>query len=156
MVPRPRRGGRPKSASEPDLRVASTMRSGVPRAFLRRVVAAALREGRRPRMPVSLLLTDDAGIARLHDRFLADATPTDVMTFDLDGTAEIVVSIETAARKARLHGDRLRDEVALYVVHGILHACGHDDRDPPARMRMRQAERRVLQSLGIAIAPVDD
>ena len=106
-------------------------------------------------MPVSLLLTDDAEIAQIHDDFLEDATPTDVISFALDGAAELVVSVETASRCARERGHAVREEVALYVVHGLLHLCGHDDKGVRARARMRAAERAVLSSLGIAIDDVD-
>ncbi|MBL8725109.1 MAG: rRNA maturation RNase YbeY [Planctomycetes bacterium] len=124
-------------------------------AFLRRVARAALRHGGRPELPVSLLLTDDAEIARLHAEFLGDATPTDVISFDLGDSAELVVSVETARRVARERGHRARDEVALYVVHGLLHVCGHDDHGVRARKRMRSAEQAVLAALGLAVAPVD-
>jgi probable rRNA maturation factor len=124
-------------------------------AFLRRVARAALQHGGRPDLPVSLLLTDDAEIAQLHAQFLGDATPTDVISFDLEDSAELVVSVETARRVARERGHRARDEVALYVVHGLLHVCGHDDHGVRARRRMRAAECCVLDALGIAVAPVD-
>lgn len=125
------------------------------RNFLRRVVRAALEHGGAMQMPVSLLLTDDEEIAQIHADFLGDATPTDVISFALDGAAELVVSVETAARCARERGHTVRAEVALYVVHGLLHLCGHDDKGVRARARMRAAERAVLSSLGIAIDDVD-
>lgn len=124
-------------------------------AFLRRVARAALAHGGKPALPVSMLLTDDAEIARLHAQFLGDPTPTDVISFGFDDGAELVVSVETARRVAREQGHRWRDEVALYVVHGLLHVCGHDDHAARARARMRRAERAVLATLGIRVAPVD-
>ncbi|MGE3173567.1 MAG: rRNA maturation RNase YbeY [Planctomycetota bacterium] len=125
------------------------------RAFLRRVVRAALEHGGVPQMPVSLLLTDDAEIGGIHGEFLGDRRPTDVISFALDGAAELVVSVETAARQARVHGHSTRAEVALYVVHGLLHLCGFDDKGARARARMRAAERAVLHTLGIEIGNVD-
>ena len=130
-------------------------RPRTPRAFVTRVVRAVLAHGKRPDLPVSLLLTDDAGIAALHARHLDDATPTDVMSFDVDGTAEIVVSVTTARRVAKQRGHAPRAELALYIVHGLLHVLGHDDKAPRARARMRIAESQVLQQLGLVVAPVD-
>ncbi len=124
-------------------------------AFVRRVVKAALAFGKRSDMPVALLLTNDAEIARLHARHLGDATPTDVMSFAVDGQAEIVVSVTTARRVAKQHGHALRAEVALYIVHGLLHVIGFDDVAPRARTRMRNAERVVMRELGLDVAPVD-
>jgi probable rRNA maturation factor len=139
----------------PSLQVTDRGRPRTSRALLRRVVRAALEYGGAPQMPVSLLLTDDAEIAGIHDRFLGDASPTDVISFAIDGAAEIVVSVETAARCARARSHALAAEVALYVVHGILHLCGYDDGRPRARARMRRAERDVLAALGLEIGDVD-
>ncbi len=125
------------------------------RAFLRRVVRAALLHGGAMQMPVSLLLTDDAEIAAIHGEFLGDPSPTDVISFSLDGAAELVVSVETAARCAKERGHALRDEVALYVVHGLLHLCGYDDKQGKERRRMREAERAVLATLGLEVGEVD-
>lgn len=128
----------------------------LPRAWLRSVVAAALAHGGRPDLPVSLLLTDDAGIARLHQQFLGDRRATDVIAFDLGDGADVVVSKQTAARVARQRGHGLEAEIALYVVHGLLHVCGHDDHRKRDRARMRAAERVVLAQLGLEVAPVDE
>lgn len=123
--------------------------------LLRRVVRATLEHAGRTDLRVSLLLTDDAEIARVHADFLGDPSPTDVISFDLDGQAEIVVSVQTAKRTANSHGHALRAEVALYVVHGLLHVCGFDDIAPRDRARMRAAERAVLQRLSLVVADVD-
>lgn len=121
-----------------------------------RVAVAARGVGRREDVPVSLLLTDDAEIARLHGEFLGDPTETDVISFDIEGTAEVVVNVDRAAREATRRGVSRADELALYVVHGVLHVCGFDDIESEDRARMRVAEREVLVALGVRIAAVDD
>ncbi|MFK7741165.1 MAG: rRNA maturation RNase YbeY [Planctomycetota bacterium] len=125
------------------------------RAFVERVVAAVRAHVARPDLQVSLLLTDDREIAALHKEFLDDPTPTDVMSFELDGDAEIVVSVETARRVAKQKGHTIRAECALYIVHGILHTVGYDDIDAQDRARMRDAERAILQQLGLKVHAVD-
>ena len=139
----------------PRLEVTDRGRPRTDRAFLRRVVHKALAHVDRQDLPVSLLLTDDAEIARLHGQFLGDSTPTDVISFDLDGSAELVVSVETAKRRALSHRHTLRAEVALYVVHGILHVCGFDDVRARDRRAMRAAERAVMLALGLRVRAVD-
>lgn len=138
-----------------EIEITDASGSRIPRAFLCKVVTAALEVGGRAGLPVSLLLTDDEGIAAVHAEHLDDPTATDVISFDLDDSADLVVSVETAARVAAREGHRTRDEVALYVVHGLLHVCGHDDHAKRARARMRRAETEVLQRLGLRVAPVD-
>jgi probable rRNA maturation factor len=148
----PRRAAGPAAV---DLAVTDRGRPRTKPSFLRRVVAAALAFAGRPELRVSLLLTDDRGIARVHAAFLGDARPTDVISFDVDGTAEIVVSVTTAARVAAALGHSRAAEIALYVVHGILHLCGYDDVHARARARMRRAEREVLDALALRVADVD-
>ena len=137
------------------LEVVDRYRPRTDRAFVERVVAAVREHVERPDLVVSLLLTDDEEIARLHGEFLDDPTPTDVMSFELDGEAEIVVSVETARRTARASGASMRAEVALYIVHGLLHTCGYDDHDDDDRRRMREAEQVILGGLGLRVRDVD-
>lgn len=152
---RSRRGAPAPLLATPALQIVDRGRPRTPRTLLRRVVRAALEYGGRPDLPVSLLLCDDPAIAAIHERFLGDATPTDVISFEIDGGAEIVVSVATAAREARQREHARDAEVALYVAHGLLHLCGYDDGTRKQRAQMRVAERAVLAAIGIAIDDVD-
>jgi probable rRNA maturation factor len=101
------------------------------------------------------VFVSDAELARLHAEHLDDPSPTDVMAFDLGeeggGPAgEVYVSVERARAVARERELAPEAELLLYVVHGCLHLCGHDDHEPRARARMRAAERAVLTRLGSA------
>jgi len=137
------------------LELVDRFRPRTDRAFVERVVAAALDFAGRPDQDVSLLLTDDAEIARLHDQFMGDPTPTDVMSFALDEASEVVISVETARRVAMENATSIRAEVALYIVHGVLHTVGYDDKGDAARRCMRDAERQVLAKLRLQVRDVD-
>jgi probable rRNA maturation factor len=122
---------------------------------VRRVVRAAAEAGRRGSAWWSIVFVSDRELARMHGRWLDDASPTDVITFDLDDehggpAGELYVSVDRARKVATERGGSAARELALYLVHGVLHLCGHDDRRPTARLRMRRAERRVLDRLGFA------
>jgi len=95
---------------------------------------------------VVVALVNDATMAELHERYLGERGPTDVLSFP---HGEIVVSGDTARREALARGIRPLDELVLYVVHGALHLAGFDDRSAAARKRMRAAERRILKRLGL-------
>jgi probable rRNA maturation factor len=121
-------------------------------AEVRAAVTAALAHGGRPELLLSIVFVSDAELARLHAEHLDDSSPTDVMAFDLGveggGPAgEVYVSVERARAVARERGLAPEAELLLYVVHGCLHLCGHDDHEPRARARMRAAERAVLARL---------
>ena len=66
---------------------------------------------------------------------------------------DIVVSGETARRAARELGWQPRQELAYYVVHGLLHLAGYDDLTPGERRRMRKAERTVMVAAGLPAPP---
>jgi probable rRNA maturation factor len=124
-------------------------------ALVERVVAAVRDYVERPDLKVSLLLTNDHEIGELHEQFLGDPSPTDVMSFEMDGGAELVVSVETAQRVAVEAGHAVEAEVALYIVHGMLHTVGFDDIDDDDRRRMRVAERAIMKRLQLAVRAVD-
>lgn len=101
------------------------------------------------RRQLSVLLTDDRRMAELHERWMGEKGPTDVMSFSLEDAAQpqllgdIVISVETAARRRPA---AVIQEVRRYLVHGLLHLAGHDHRLAGQRRRMRQRE-RTLRSL---------
>lgn len=103
--------------------------------------------GTTRRVPtISVLLTTDRRIRAVHKKYLNDDTPTDVISFD---HGEIIVSVETARRYAKRHGIRSREEIARYLVHGLLHLFGYDDRTPRKRARMFARQERLLRKMGI-------
>jgi probable rRNA maturation factor len=129
-------------------------RAGLSDAGIRRAVRAALEHGGRPGRALDVILVDDGALGELHGRFLADPSATDVIAFDLgDGPGpegEVYVSVDRACAVAARRNADLGRELSLYVVHGVLHLCGFDDRRPADRRTMRAAEAAVLARLGYA------
>jgi len=97
---------------------------------------------------LSLVLVDDAGIRKLNREFHATDAPTDVLSFDYgDGELEVIVNVERAVNVAEQYRNTASQELALYIVHGILHLHGYDDLTSAKRRKMRAAERRLLAQL---------
>jgi probable rRNA maturation factor len=90
---------------------------------------------------VSVLLVSDRRMTALHRQFLGQDCPTDVLTFQ---HGEIVVSVETAMRNARRFGKSLSRELTLYIIHGLLHLHGFDDKDPSDARKMEKAQAKML------------
>jgi len=127
--------------------------------------AVRLAAGDRTIRSINVTLADDDTLASLHDRYLADPRPTDVLSFDLRDDplvsplskggpggdehieGEIVVSVDAGRREAGRRGIPVGHEVLRYIVHGILHLRGYDDRTPAQRRRMKREEDRVLRRL---------
>ena len=57
---------------------------------------------------------------------------------------DVVVCPAVAARNAPNHAGTYEDELALLVVHGILHVLGHDHADPEEEAAMQAKERELL------------
>ena len=81
-------------------------------------------------------------MARLHRQFLGQTGPTDVLTFQ---HGEIFISAETAKRHARLFGNSIMRELQLYVIHGLLHLQGFDDRTQAEARKMQTAQEKILR-----------
>jgi probable rRNA maturation factor len=104
---------------------------------------------------ISLAFVDDATIAGLNKRFLDHDGPTDVITFPLSGRGarklegEVVIGVEMARRAAEERGHDVQTELCLYVIHGVLHLCGYDDRSKRDAAEMRRKEREYLRQLNL-------
>ena len=120
---------------------------------------------------VSLLFVDEDAMAALNEQFLGKAGPTDVLSFPIDdepgptgrspdfggsgpGTAaehggltllgDVVVCPTVAARTALEHEVSVDDEIALLVVHGLLHLLGMDHQEDAEAERMEALEQQLL------------
>jgi probable rRNA maturation factor len=130
-----------------------------------------LRDERVEEAEVGVAIVDDLEMTRLHVQFLQIDGPTDVLTFPLHGDSletwsgplealrgadrriggEVVIGGDTARRVAGELGTEVSEEVILYLVHGLLHLCGYDDRDELQRQQMRRREAEVLSLLEVAV-----
>jgi probable rRNA maturation factor len=109
---------------------------------------------------ISLAFVDNPTIHQLNLRYLQHDEPTDVLSFPLSEAntkrlaGELVIGAEVAQTQAAVHGHELQAELALYVIHGLLHLCGYDDETATGAKEMRQREKHYLQQLGLPdIAP---
>jgi probable rRNA maturation factor len=121
---------------------------------------------------VSLLFVDEATIAALNQRFLDKEGPTDVLSFPIEDEADrsgrspdeggtgpgsveadtghlvllgdVVICPAVAARNANAHEVTVDDELALLVVHGILHLLGMDHEVDEEAERMERREQQLL------------
>ncbi|MGD2176069.1 MAG: rRNA maturation RNase YbeY [Candidatus Brocadiaceae bacterium] len=121
-------------------------------AEIRRVVRTALRqEGRDAELSVALV--GDELMTRLNRRFLGRDAVTDVLAFPYGSRddcieGEIIVNAELALRQSADRPHEAKDELMLYLVHGLLHLLGYDDHDPEQIRRMRDREQQVLSAAG--------
>ena len=124
-------------------------------AFLEGLARRVLLAEGVDRASISIALVDDPTIHAINRRHLAHDWPTDVITFVLSEpgdpvlSGELVVSAEMAVATAREAGVDPIPELALYVVHGLLHLCGLDDRTLEDSETMRRREGEILRGEGL-------
>ncbi|MDP8236094.1 MAG: rRNA maturation RNase YbeY [Candidatus Erginobacter occultus] len=108
-----------------------------------------IREGRREG-ELSLLFTNDPRIRKLNREYLARDRPTDVLAFPQDGAGpllgDVVISTERVVRQAPEYRQSVHDELALCLIHGILHLTGWRDHPAAAREEMGKREKALLRS----------
>ena len=127
----------------------------VDRKQVREIVRAVLDGEGVADAEISLAFVDNPTIHTLNKRYLDHDEPTDVLSFPLSEpnakrlAGELVVGVEVALAQARERNHDVQQELALYVIHGLLHLCGYDDKSDETARAMRSRERHYLQELGL-------
>ncbi len=101
---------------------------------------------------VGIVLTCHERLRSLNVEFLGHDYNTDVLSFLLDSSekgieGEVYVDMETARERCQEFNVTAEEEVARYVVHGLLHLAGYDDDTAEKRAVMRRLEDRYLNEL---------
>ncbi|MEY4166059.1 MAG: hypothetical protein RLZ84_33 [Actinomycetota bacterium] len=136
---------------------------------------ALLSENIRGAAELAVLFVDEVTIAEMNAQFMGKSGPTDVLAFPVDGIevvstqgpgavtrgpsriehdlsdaplilGDVVICPSIAARQAPEHAGQVDDEIALLLVHGILHVLGHDHDEPQRTAVMRARELELLSA----------
>ena len=125
------------------------------RARLREIARAVLDGEDVKDYEISLVFVDNPTIHRLNKQYLNHDEPTDVLSFPYSAAnakkleGEIIMGVEIAREQAAERGHDVQAELALYVIHGLLHLCGYDDKAKDAEKEMRARERHYLMQVGL-------
>jgi probable rRNA maturation factor len=114
-----------------------------------------------PAAELSILAVTSEVMSELHERWMDEPGPTDVMAFPMDDLIEesrrpdapdmgpallgdVVLCPEFAKAQARSAGHGLADELHLLTVHGVLHLLGYDHGDAEQEREMFGLQSRLL------------
>jgi probable rRNA maturation factor len=120
-----------------------------------------------PLAELSVLLVDEAAMTGLHQRWMGEDGPTDVLAFPMDelglpppggsqaehGTddeagetllGDVVLCPQVAVEQARKAEHSVQDELDLLCTHGILHLLGYDHAEPDEHATMFGLQDRLL------------
>ncbi|UCD15171.1 MAG: rRNA maturation RNase YbeY [Candidatus Omnitrophota bacterium] len=102
---------------------------------------------------VSILLCDNSFMKKLNKKFFVKNHTTDVISFPLGDVCtpyylgEVVVSVQEAVRLSKKYGNSWKEELLLYVIHGILHLVGYDDCTKIKKKVMERKQQQLLKLL---------
>jgi probable rRNA maturation factor len=111
-----------------------------------------------PQAELSIMFVTTDVMSELHERWMDEPGPTDVLSFPMDelrpgrageepveGTlGDIVLCPEVAAEQARAAGHSTVEELLLLTTHGILHLLGYDHAEPEEEKEMFDLQRQLL------------
>ena len=112
---------------------------------------------------LSIVFVSNQKIKSLNKKYLSRDYATDVLAFDSNDqvrtktsarrkprsvSGDVIISTDAAKKNARLYGVSPSQELALYIIHGILHLLGYDDHKAADIQRMRRKEQKILSYLG--------
>ncbi|MEU8266458.1 rRNA maturation RNase YbeY [Sphaerisporangium sp. NPDC088356] len=124
------------------------------------------RMGIHPLAELSILIVDEAAMSQLHEQWMGEPGPTDVLAFPMDelrpspggsrqeGDApldpallgDVVLCPQVAAKQAAEAGHGTRDELELLCTHGILHLLGYDHAEPEEHAEMFGLQGELLDA----------
>ncbi len=120
---------------------------------------------------LDLVITDQAKIQQLNLSYLERNEPTDVLAFSMlpeppagqetqkdtppfvvppDGVTrlgEVIISYPQAVVQAEEHRHSVKKEIAILIIHGVLHLLGYDHDKPEPERQMRTREAKILNSI---------
>jgi probable rRNA maturation factor len=118
-----------------------------------------------PLAELSVLLVDERTMTDLHERWMGEPGPTDVLAFPMDELrpphlggnrddtgpepgllGDVVLCPQVAAEHAEKAGHSTQDELELLCVHGILHLLGYDHAEPEEHAVMFSTQDQLLQA----------
>jgi probable rRNA maturation factor len=123
-----------------------------------------------PLADLSMLLVDEAHMTNLHEKWMDEPGPTDVLSFPMDELrphsmagpnrsrgrdggdeaepvllGDVVLCPQVAAVQAQQHGQSTQAELELLTVHGVLHLLGYDHADPEEEAEMFGLQNELLR-----------
>ena len=109
---------------------------------------------------LGLVITSQERVQRLNRDYLGKDRPTDVLAFSMlpeadrspfvappDGVlhlGEVIIAYPQAVIQAEEHGHSLKREIAILIIHGVLHLLGYEDEKPELKRQMAIREQEIL------------
>jgi probable rRNA maturation factor len=153
--------------SEPEINISveQKLKVSLEEGWLQRIALRTLEaEGITSAAEMGLVITDSKTVQKLNRTYRGKDQPTDVLAFHMspdtiqeselrfigppDGVrhlGEVVISYPQAVKQAQEQGHSVAEELALLIVHGVLHLLGYDHELPEEEQQMKARENEILK-----------
>ena len=124
-----------------------------------RLVKAVFQGEKIRRVEIDIAVVGDRRMTNLTEHYTHRRYQTDVLAFDLSDddsdtlTGQIVVNSQRARDQAKRLKTSASAELAMYIIHGVLHLCGYDDRTDRAARKMHHRTFEYLKQTGFKNLP---
>jgi len=140
---------------------------------LHRLAMLVLRaEGKSGPLELGIVVTTDDEVHALNRQYLGHDYKTDVISFGMEDEmgdqvafltpeerpeylGDVVISYDRASEQAPEYGHTAEREVAVLMVHGLLHLLGYDDMDEDSRARMHARQDELVMLADVGLGPRD-
>lgn len=148
----------PRPRKPTPVTVLSSRKLPVSRSGILRIGKKILRLLGKEKYKVNFCFVSDSEIKKMNLKFKRKNRVTDVLAFgqlegprfplaDARALGDVVISVDAARSEAPFYGNSVLGELALYMIHGVLHLVGYEDAAPSARLRMRAKENEMMACL---------
>ncbi len=124
---------------------------------LRKIAQSVLRLERKGKLELNILISDNGQMSEYHRKYLGINGPTDVIAFGMQegkrivGRSRVLGDIAVSAEMAREMAKHLhipfQEEIARYLVHGILHLFGYRDHNVQLAAQMHRKQEELLRTI---------
>jgi probable rRNA maturation factor len=112
------------------------------------------------RAELEISLVDEAEMTRLHEEWMDEAGPTDVLSFPMDELrpnelsendevpvvlGDVVICPDVARKQGETAGHGMEQELRILLVHGILHLLGFDHLEPEEEAEMFALQGKIVK-----------
>lgn len=98
---------------------------------------------------ISIAFVGDMLMSRLNDKYRGKNKPTDILSFNGEGSdfGEIIINYAQIKRQTKKYSKSVKEELIFILVHGLLHLLGHEDESEKGRKEMEKIGERVCKIL---------
>lgn len=100
-------------------------------------------------------VVNESNMSILHDEYMQDPTPTDVMSFEAEPEdleagylGDLIVCSCVAQKEAAERAHSPENELIFYILHGLLHLLGYNDDTDQKRQQMLSIQAQAMQQIG--------